>query len=88
MKRREFISLTALSALSGTRLPAVESTRNADDGALASIKDKLSRDPLRPQYHLLPQAGFVGDPCAPRAPPQLLELALRRVERHDAPAPA
>jgi len=66
VKRREFISLTALSALSGTRLPAVESTRNADDGALASIKDKLSRDPLRPQYHLLPQAGFVGDPCAPR----------------------
>jgi beta-fructofuranosidase len=24
------------------------------------------QDPLRPQFHLLPQAGFVGDPCAPQ----------------------
>jgi beta-fructofuranosidase len=28
--------------------------------------ERLARDLLRPQYHLLPQAGFLGDPCAPR----------------------
>ena len=32
----------------------------------ASTKNALSADPLRPQYHLVPQAGGVGDPCAPR----------------------
>lgn len=31
-----------------------------------SLLIKLAQDPLRPQFHLLPQAGFVGDPCAPR----------------------
>jgi len=30
-----------------------------------TLRDQLMRDPLRPQYHLLPQAGRVGDPCAP-----------------------
>jgi len=32
----------------------------------AALREKLRKDPLRPQYHLLPQAGFLGDPCAPR----------------------
>ena len=31
-----------------------------------SLLEKLAHDPLRPQFHLVPQAGFVGDPCAPR----------------------
>jgi beta-fructofuranosidase len=30
------------------------------------MQQKLSRDPLRPQYHLIPLSGVVGDPCAPR----------------------
>lgn len=30
------------------------------------LRVKLANDTLRPQYHLLPQAGFLGDPCAPR----------------------
>jgi beta-fructofuranosidase len=27
---------------------------------------RLAADSLRPSFHLLPQAGFLGDPCAPR----------------------
>src|SRR5271168_1712916 len=31
-----------------------------------SEQAKLMHDPLRPQFHLLPRAGWMNDPCAPR----------------------
>jgi beta-fructofuranosidase len=31
-----------------------------------ALWEKLMRDPLRPQFHLLPQANWMNDPCAPR----------------------
>ena len=30
------------------------------------LRERLRRDPLRPQFHLLPKANWMNDPCAPR----------------------
>jgi beta-fructofuranosidase len=32
----------------------------------AALREKLMQDPLRPQFHLLPAANWMNDPCAPR----------------------
>jgi beta-fructofuranosidase len=66
MDRRNFLLLSTACALnigSPMRLHTLEDDVRSSDAAL---RDKLVHDPLRPQFHLLPQAGFVGDPCAPR----------------------
>jgi beta-fructofuranosidase len=64
MNRRGFLVQSASCAVS-PRL--VLSTQNASSLPLEeSFRQKLSHDALRPQYHLLPQSGRVGDPCAPR----------------------
>ena len=31
-----------------------------------ALREKLMHDPLRPQFHLLPKANWMNDPCAPR----------------------
>jgi beta-fructofuranosidase len=64
MNRRNFLLSSAAAALHGTCLStsAQITASTGNDGT----KNALSADPLRPQYHLLPQAGGVGDPCAPR----------------------
>jgi beta-fructofuranosidase len=31
-----------------------------------ALREKLMRDPFRPQFHLLPEANWMNDPCAPR----------------------
>jgi beta-fructofuranosidase len=68
MDRRNFLQASAAFALhSGLPFPLKELQGSVPiplpDN---SLRDKLMHDPLRPQYHLLPQAGSVGDPCAPR----------------------
>jgi beta-fructofuranosidase len=35
-------------------------------GEQEALREKLMRDPLRPQFHLLPRANWMNDPCAPR----------------------
>jgi beta-fructofuranosidase len=50
------LALTTGAALT-RKLPALESS----DAAIAT----LSRDPMRPQYHLLPRHGWMNDPCGP-----------------------
>jgi beta-fructofuranosidase len=66
MNRRDFLSASALLALRngipGASALAQNNARLPD----AALREKLMHDPLRPQFHLLPIAGFVGDPCAPR----------------------
>jgi hypothetical protein len=65
MDRRNFLQASAAFALySGLPFPLKELQGNVPipDNLL---RDKLMHDPLRPRYHLLPQAGSVGDPCAP-----------------------
>ena len=66
MNRRSFLLSSAAAALHRSCFSTSAVSQNSatmDDG---STKNALSADPLRPQYHLLPQAGGVGDPCAPR----------------------
>lgn len=62
MNRRTFLASTAAFAVH-TAKGSVPSGADLTEQALL---EKLAHDPLRPQFHLLPRAGFVGDPCAPR----------------------
>ena len=66
MDRRNFLLLSTIAGLHSSGSPASELLRGSVGSPDVALRDKLMRDPLRPQYHLLPQAGFVGDPCAPR----------------------
>jgi beta-fructofuranosidase len=65
MNRRKFLaSSLASSALCALRSRLVHA---ADEtGQQAALREKLIRDPLRPQFHLLPRANWMNDPCAPR----------------------
>ena len=66
MNRRGFLIASAASAFCCTSSSVHKAQQSCVSVPGASLKDKLMHDPLRPQYHLLPQAGRVGDPCAPR----------------------
>lgn len=67
MNRRKFLLSSAIVALQRGYASALEKAFQSDTAVQdQTLRDQLRRDPLRPQYHLLPQAGFIGDPCAPR----------------------
>ncbi|HTF64435.1 MAG TPA: glycoside hydrolase family 32 protein [Edaphobacter sp.] len=66
MDRRKFLMSSALVALHSGASSASEILATDAGQPSATLQNKLESDRLRPQYHLLPQAGFVGDPCAPR----------------------
>ena len=66
MNRRQFVFASASSALLTGTTFAIDSVAMDPAFENPSARQELANDPLRPQYHLLPQAGFVGDPCAPR----------------------
>jgi beta-fructofuranosidase len=66
MNRRNFLMSSAVAAFQSTQSSASAVLQNSSKLPVETAKDRLAGDPLRPQYHLLPQAGFVGDPCAPR----------------------
>jgi beta-fructofuranosidase len=66
VNRRQFILASASAALLDGSASASESLRRDGVTGNPPAELPLANDPLRPQYHLLPQAGFVGDPCAPR----------------------
>jgi beta-fructofuranosidase len=53
MNRRTFL----LSSAAFCALPAARADQ---------LQKKLMHDPLRPQFHLLPKANWMNDPCAPR----------------------
>ncbi len=74
MNRRKFLtaSLASLAVTArrgafpeqGVSRPAAETP---GDGALpAALREKLMHDPSRPQFHFLPKANWMNDPCAPR----------------------
>ena len=66
MNRRNFLFSSVASTLyCGSPIVLRAQTKHTAQSDI-SLREKLIHDPLRPQYHLLPQAGFVGDPCAPR----------------------
>lgn len=66
MNRRDFLVASTATALCN----GIPHTLRAQQGSLSALdapsREKLMQDTLRPQYHLVPQAGRVGDPCAPR----------------------
>jgi len=66
VNRRQFVFASASSALLTGKTFANDSVAIDPAFENPSARQELANDPLRPQYHLLPQAGFVGDPCAPR----------------------
>jgi beta-fructofuranosidase len=67
MNRREFIlSSSALAFNRGISSALAGTAQSAMDAPDPALRARLMHDPLRPQFHLLPQAGFVGDPCAPQ----------------------
>jgi beta-fructofuranosidase len=66
VNRRQFVFASASSALLTGKTFAIDSVAVDPAFENPSARQELANDPLRPQYHLLPQAGFVGDPCAPR----------------------
>jgi beta-fructofuranosidase len=45
---------------------AYASFTEPEAGLPPALREKLMRDPLRPQFHLQPQANWMNDPCAPR----------------------
>jgi beta-fructofuranosidase len=55
MNRRQFLLASLASA-----------TRPLHTFAQTVLREKLMQDTLRPQFHLLPRAGWMNDPCAPR----------------------
>jgi len=65
MNRRIFLASVMAAGHAGRSI-ARGTGRDDTNDAAQQLLERLSQDPLRPQYHLLPRAGFVGDPCAPR----------------------
>lgn len=66
MNRRHFILASAATTLLSKAAFATGVAQTGSATETLPSARTLAQDPLRPQYHLLPQAGFVGDPCAPR----------------------
>lgn len=62
MNRRKFL----ISSLASSVVCAAPLHGFAETGEQAAVREKLMRDPLRPQFHLLPRANWMNDPCAPR----------------------
>ncbi len=66
MHRRKFLASTlatsALCAIPGKFAEAFP----LDAELPQALRDKLMQDPFRPQFHLLPRANWMNDPCAPR----------------------
>jgi beta-fructofuranosidase len=73
MNRRRFLvtsaATSALCALQGSAYARlIESPQAAmpEEELSPALREKLRSDPLRPQFHLLPKAHWMNDPCAPR----------------------
>ncbi len=65
MNRRVFLTSSAMCATAAKSLFAYK-PQGGPQLPDQALLDKLAHDPLRPQFHFMPQAGSVGDPCAPR----------------------
>src|SRR5271170_5220739 len=73
MDRRRFLvsslASSAMCAISRQTRGAVADVlqQPAASGELTpELREKLMHDPFRPQFHLLPRANWMNDPCAPR----------------------
>jgi beta-fructofuranosidase len=74
MDRRRFLAASlassALCAVSRKAPAALAELIPQADSATGelppALREKLRNDPFRPQFHLLPRANWMNDPCAPR----------------------
>jgi beta-fructofuranosidase len=66
LNRRGFLKSSAAGLLSSGWRRTADAQQSGDSKPAPDLMQRLQTDPTRPQFHLLPQAGFVGDPCAPR----------------------
>jgi beta-fructofuranosidase len=66
VNRRNFVLSTALTAMHAQSHALLHWTGEQAKTEAESVRQQIMNDSLRPRYHLMPQAGFVGDPCAPR----------------------
>jgi beta-fructofuranosidase len=66
MDRRSFLLSSAIVAIQSKISAALKEPQKGNNVPAPDLRDRLSRDFFRPQYHLVPQGGRVGDPCAPR----------------------
>jgi len=66
LSRRNFLAGSAGCAFSFSLAKSLPAPSGNVPPLAKSLREKLRHDPLRPQYHLIPQAGSVGDPCGPR----------------------
>ena len=73
MNRRRFLVTSAatstLCALHGSAYSRLVESQQAavpKEELSPTLREKLRRDPLRPQFHLLPKANWMNDPCAPQ----------------------
>jgi len=74
MDRRKFLisslASSALLASPGKSTAAFAEAFEQDSSATGelppALREKLKNDPFRPQFHLLPRANWMNDPCAPR----------------------
>jgi beta-fructofuranosidase len=71
MDRRRFLlsSLASSALFAAPSRPLAEilnGSAASNEGLSSTLQDKLMHDPFRPQFHLLPRANWMNDPCAPR----------------------
>ena len=67
MDRRRFLVSAIGTACTASRPTQAFAFQAAGQDLDPELRQRLEHDPLRPQFHLIPQAGSVGDPCAPRS---------------------
>jgi beta-fructofuranosidase len=69
MDRRRFLASSFALGLASARADHLFAAALPQDqsGELPpALREKLRNDPFRPQFHLLPRANWMNDPCAPR----------------------
>jgi len=73
MNRRKFLASSfassAICAISGSAAAWAKSLPSQNPlgtDLTGALREKLRNDPFRPQFHLLPRANWMNDPCAPR----------------------
>ena len=63
--RREFLKKLASGAAFLSGRPSVGVQEKADSRGARELRGRLARDPLRPQFHLLPAKNWMNDPNGP-----------------------
>ncbi len=71
MNRRRFLASSLASSVlcalhERASFASAQAPGQSEGDLPPALREKLRNDPLRPQFHLLPRANWMNDPCAPR----------------------